>query len=102
MPLDLSTGAAAGDARNCTSSPAAPGSFAALPTPAAKPIQVCNASGSGPAISMPGTFAMRGITTTTMSASPRATTSTVSLACIGLSFGFMSAAMPRRSSRLTK
>jgi len=61
-----------------------------------------NSAGIGPTTSTPGTSTMRVATTTTISASPRATTSTVSSAAIGLSLDCIASLMPMRSSRLTK
>src|ERR1017187_3433757 len=101
-PLALSVGAAPGPLRKRISALAASGSLADAPRPAAKPILVCSSAGIGPTTSTPGTPVMRADTTTTMSASPRATTSTVSSAAIGLSLDCISTLMPMRSSRLTK
>src|ERR1035437_1912552 len=101
-PLALSVGAAPGPLRKRISALAASGSLADAPRPAAKPILVCSSSGIGPTTSTPGTSTRRVATTTTMSASPLAPTSTVSSAFIGRSLDFISAAIPMRSSRLTK
>src|SRR6185503_19081832 len=81
---------------------AASRSFAEALNPAENPILVCSSPGIGPTKSTPGTPVMRVATTTTMSASPRATTSTVSSASIGLSLPCIPALMPSRSRRLTK
>src|SRR4029079_10909025 len=83
-PFVLRVAAAAGAVRKRISACAASRSFAEVLKPAANPILVCNSSGIGPTRSTPGTPVMRVATTTTMSASPRATTSTVSSAAIGL------------------
>jgi len=70
MPVALRTGAAASAVRKRISSRAASGSRAPLPTPAAKPIQVCSAFGIGLTSSTPGTPEIRDATTT-RSTSPR-------------------------------
>src|ERR1035437_4622081 len=101
-PLVLGVAAAEGAGGKRISALAASGSLADAAKPAANPIFVCSSAGIGLTTSTPGTPVMRVDTTTTMSASPRATTSTVSSAAIGLSLDCISALMPMRSSRLTK
>ncbi len=101
-PLERKVAAADGALRNAISARAVSGCLAAALKPAANSIRVCKDCGSGPATSMPATPTMRVATTTTMSASPRATTSTQSSAGIGLSLPCISRASPRRSTRPAK